>query len=116
MNTEEIMVCVVCALVGYWVISAVIGNTSKPKSGPEDGTAGALHPEGPRKQAWYEVLAVSKNASLEDVQAAYRTLVSQYHPDKVASLGEELRDLAEAKSKAINQAYNEALAAVGSRH
>jgi DnaJ like chaperone protein len=49
------------------------------------------------------------------VQTAYRSLIRQYHPDKVANLGEELRELAEVKSKAINKAYNDALAAVGSR-
>lgn len=31
--------------------------------------------------------------------------VSEYHPDKVATLGEELRKLAEEKTKQINEAY-----------
>jgi DnaJ like chaperone protein len=45
---------------------------------------------------------------MEEIQAAYKSLIRQYHPDKVASLGEELRNLAEQKSKAINVAYKEA--------
>jgi preprotein translocase subunit Sec63 len=31
--------------------------------------------------------------------------MAEYHPDKVATLGADLRDLAEAKSKAITAAY-----------
>jgi preprotein translocase subunit Sec63 len=31
--------------------------------------------------------------------------MAEYHPDKVATLGVELRDLAEEKSKAITAAY-----------
>lgn len=36
--------------------------------------------------------------------------MSQYHPDKVASLGPELRDLCERKTKEINTAYDQAMA------
>lgn len=36
--------------------------------------------------------------------------MSQYHPDKVASLGPELRDLCERKTKEINTAYDQAIA------
>ena len=31
--------------------------------------------------------------------------MAEYHPDKVAMLGAELRELSEAKSKAITAAY-----------
>ena len=39
--------------------------------------------------------------------------MSEYHPDKVASLGKEIRELAERKSKEINAAYRDALFANG---
>ena len=42
-----------------------------------------------------------------------RKLASQYHPDKVASLGPELRELAERKSREITQAYREVMRAHG---
>jgi DnaJ-domain-containing protein 1 len=32
--------------------------------------------------------------------------MSQYHPDKVNSLGPEFRELAESKSKEINRAFD----------
>ena len=41
---------------------------------------------------------------------AYRARMSEYHPDKVASLGPDIRALAEQKAKEINAAYAEATA------
>ena len=35
----------------------------------------------------------------------YHLKIREYHPDKVASLGKELKELAEFKSKEINSAY-----------
>ena len=53
----------------------------------------------------YEVLGVSRGASQEEVRQAYRRMMADYHPDKVAHLGPDLRKLAEAKATAINEAY-----------
>lgn len=55
----------------------------------------------------YEILGVSPAASREEIRAAYRRLANQYHPDKVAHLGEEFRQLAETKFKTIQAAYQE---------
>lgn len=53
----------------------------------------------------FTVLGVSRNATFEEIKSAYRTKMREYHPDKVASLGAELRELAERKAKQINEAY-----------
>ena len=58
---------------------------------------------------WTSVLELPPDASVEEIRAAYRRLIGQYHPDKVAALGRELRELAEAKSKDIQLAYQAAL-------
>ena len=55
----------------------------------------------------YEVLGVTKTASIEEIRAAYRQLANQYHPDKVAHLGEEFKVLAEKRFKEIQKAYQE---------
>jgi hypothetical protein len=57
----------------------------------------------------YEVLGVSENATEAEIRQAYLQKIKEYHPDKVANLGKELRDLAESKSKEINLAYDELL-------
>jgi DnaJ like chaperone protein len=54
----------------------------------------------------YAVLGVPEGASQDDIRAAYRQLAAQYHPDKLAHLGEEFQSLAEQKFKAIQSAYD----------
>jgi hypothetical protein len=53
----------------------------------------------------YETLGLSPPADQEEIRAAYLKLANQYHPDKVAHLGEEFQALAEKRFKEIQQAY-----------
>lgn len=61
------------------------------------------------KQAPHEILEIDKNATREEIQAAYRTMVKQYHPDRVAHLGKELQELANQKFIEIKEAYTSML-------
>ncbi len=54
----------------------------------------------------YEILGVKPGASIEEIQAAYRAAAQQYHPDKVAHLGDEFQELAQKKFVEIQEAYN----------
>src|SRR5260370_40669396 len=54
----------------------------------------------------YDPLKVIPTASAETIHAAYRSLISRYHPDKVAGLGPELQAVAHARTKEINHAYD----------
>ncbi len=58
---------------------------------------------------WNVVLEVSADASIDEIKNAYRRRINSYHPDKVATLGKEIREVAERKSKEINAAYNAAM-------
>ena len=60
----------------------------------------------------YRTLDMPQHASMAEIKAAYRKRLTEYHPDKVASLGIELRNLAEEMTKRINDAYEE----LSSRH
>ncbi|MDD4182921.1 MAG: molecular chaperone DnaJ [Candidatus Omnitrophica bacterium] len=51
---------------------------------------------------YYEILGVKKTASVEDIKRAYRQLVMQYHPDRVAP---EKKKEAEEKFKELSEAY-----------
>ena len=53
----------------------------------------------------HEVLQISVSASIEEVKAAYRKMAGLYHPDRVAHLGIEFREMAEKRMKEINIAY-----------
>ena len=53
----------------------------------------------------YEILGIGASASGEEIQSAYRARMHEYHPDKVAHLGEELQQLAHQKALEIQEAY-----------
>lgn len=55
----------------------------------------------------YAVLGIAPTASRDAIQSAYRARMQEYHPDKVAHLGEELQRLALEKSQQIQRAYQE---------
>lgn len=52
----------------------------------------------------YKVLGVSPNATDDEVKKAYRKLALANHPDRVASLGDDVRKAAEKKLQEINAA------------
>jgi DnaJ like chaperone protein len=56
----------------------------------------------------YTALGVSPDASSQDVKRAYRKLISQNHPDKLAARGlpESMRAVAEERSRELNAAYD----------
>ena len=125
MSPAEILVSVICLVVGYWLVNTLMqkgptvrGDNAKPGAGSQTpgASAGASAPPpraaAPDSAAWHEVLGVSRNATHAVVAAAYRQRISEYHPDKVAKMGTEIRAVAERKSKQINIAYAEALKAV----
>lgn len=62
---------------------------------------------GPSLEQAYAVLGLRPGAPIEDVKRAYRRLLSQHHPDKLASKGlpEEMMKLAAEKTHEIRQAY-----------
>ncbi|MDO4161310.1 MAG: DnaJ domain-containing protein [Prevotellaceae bacterium] len=52
----------------------------------------------------YKVLGIAPTATDDEVKAAYRKLALQHHPDRVATLGEDIRKAAEKKFQEINDA------------
>lgn len=54
----------------------------------------------------HAVLGVPPGAPHEEIRRAYQQRMREYHPDRVAGLAPEIRELAERRSKEINQAYD----------
>ena len=52
----------------------------------------------------YKVLEIDASATNDEVRAAYRKLALKHHPDRVATLGEDIRKAAEEKFQQINNA------------
>lgn len=53
----------------------------------------------------YKILEITKDASIDDIKSAYRTMAKKYHPDRVMHLGEEHRKGAEEKFRQVQEAY-----------
>ena len=54
--------------------------------------------------AAYAVLEIEPTATDDEVRAAYKRMVVKHHPDRVASLGEDIKAAAEKKMREINEA------------
>lgn len=98
--------------LGRLIFGEKIGGTGsgqKP-SGPGEGVnqekTGGPHASQPPAKDPYEILGIHPGASKEEIQAAYRKIAQQYHPDKVAHLGQEFQDLAREKFVEIQAAYD----------
>ena len=68
---------------------------------------GADHDEISQENDAFEVLGLSKNASLDEVKVRYKELVRQYHPDILMGRGEskEVIERSTKKLQEINEAY-----------
>lgn len=68
---------------------------------------GAAAPSENLIKKYTAVLGVSEDASLAEVKKAYRKLVKEYHPDKLAASGmpEDYMEFANQKIREINEAY-----------
>ena len=58
---------------------------------------------------WWIVLGVAPSASKEEIVRNYRHRIKQYHPDRVVGLAPEFLYLAEERTKALNEAYENAM-------
>ena len=91
MSLMEMTVSFLCLVGGYALVSWLMGRGQPP------GTPRAGEPpnarESPRElpaESWWTVLGVAETTDLASAQAAYRSLIAHYHPDKVAGMGAEI--------------------------
>lgn len=130
MTGTEFLVVVVAMLLGYWIVSSLMDAKPKKKKATDEADKefrsqqNSSQQDGQhqgRKQSplneeefdiqtnWFRILNVPDSSGKEEISIAYKQKIRQYHPDKVATLGPELRELAELKSKQINAAYSYAM-------
>jgi DnaJ-domain-containing protein 1 len=113
MSTTEIVIALAGLYLGYWIVSKLIMDKPKVMAQPEYHSTSAASEQdlvnSTAPQTWYDVLQVEPHASAAEIRRSYRTLMGQYHPDKVATLGDELKRVSERKTKEINIAYEDAM-------
>jgi DnaJ-domain-containing protein 1 len=103
----KIAILVIAGLIGFWVVGAILDRFQK-KTRASSRPDFRSEPEPSRPDPIEEacrVLQLNRPFTTDELRAAYRQQMSQYHPDKVNSLAPEFRELAESKSKEINRAY-----------
>jgi DnaJ like chaperone protein len=101
LTSVDVFVIVVGLVFGYLLVAHVL-----ERKGSADASQRLHRPAADVPPPhWENVLGVSRYASPEQVQQAWREQMAKYHPDKVAALGDELKALADRKSKEINAAY-----------
>jgi hypothetical protein len=88
-----------------------LGTEKRPPFGRQQTTEKADEGQSAEKQnglrSPYEILGVESTATQDEIKTAYRKLANQYHPDKVAHLGEALQKLADQRFKEIQDAYEQ---------
>lgn len=88
--------------------------TGRGREGGSGSTEGGTGKErkgstpGQRKDP-YVILGVKQDAPIADVKRQYKERLLEYHPDRVQHLGPEIRELAEQRTKEINEAYRAVL-------
>ncbi len=84
--------------------------------GLEEGTAEQMMGLGGKSlDDAYQTLGVQPTATDEEVRRAYKRMALENHPDRVASLGDDIRRAAERKFQEINEAKDRIYKARGMR-
>jgi len=112
MSILELGVVALGLVGGYWLVSVLIDwaaarRRESPWETPSARPNSAADVGSPTD--WSQVLGVSPSATSQEINAAYRRKIAEYHPDKVAQMGPEIRALAERRSQEINAAYDFAM-------
>ncbi len=126
MSANEMLVIVGGLFFGYLIVTVLINpknnkaseksqqhessNSSQKKTEKEKSFHQRANEKYSAKEeyvptSWFRILEVAESASMSEISTQYKRKIREYHPDKVAALGKELRELAEFKSKEINSAY-----------
>ena len=58
---------------------------------------------------WWSILGVAPSATKDEIARHFRHRIKQCHPDLVAGLAPEFLELAEEHTKALNEAYENAM-------
>lgn len=97
LRISEIQLVALLAMKGFaWNAGPHAG------AGWQQGYRPAPRSDGPDP---YTVLGVARDADERTIKRAYRKLISEYHPDRMGNMPEDLRRRAEARASEINAAW-----------
>ena len=108
MTLTDLAVILFGLFAGYWVVSKLFFGSRKTTE-----TSESTPPPNAPPAHWHDVLQVDPSADEAQIRDAYKRMISLYHPDKVESLGPDLKTLAIQKSQEITAAYRDGMRARG---
>lgn len=101
LRVSELQLMALLAMKGFaWNAAGASGRAHS-----QDGGGRRVPPRPPSGPDPYAVLGVARDADERTVKRAYRKLISEYHPDRLADAPEELRRRAEQRASEINGAW-----------
>jgi DnaJ like chaperone protein len=99
----EIQLVALLAMKGFaWNTGPRPGVWAHAGAYSQRGYRPAPHSSGPDP---YTVLGVPRDADERTIKRTYRKLISEYHPDRLGNMPEDLRRRAEARASEINAAW-----------
>jgi len=107
MSGTEIVAIIGGGILGYWLVAVLLPNIRGGRLSDDDVPPTFACDDD--STPWHVVLGVPENANRAEITAGYKSRISQYHPDKVATMAPEIRALAQMRSQEINAAYAIAL-------
>ena len=106
MTVTEVLVIVCGIAIGYWLVAVFVPHARPGTGGDAPAPTTTIDIGAP---AWHEVLGVAPDADRDAIHDAYRRRLAQYHPDKVATMAPEIRELAARRAIELDVAYDRAL-------
>lgn len=98
--SKRIAGLVIGLILGHLWDMGVLTGSARPR--PERPSPPAAPADGDP----YAVLGIASSAADDELEQAYRRLMSEYHPDRVANAAAEIREIADRRAREINQAYD----------
>ena len=111
LSNQDILIILFALFFGFGIVRFALSrdDSDEDSSKPRSKSQRSSDETWDNNQSCYQILDIEPTATSEDIKSAYKRKISQYHPDKVSSLGPEFTPIAENKTKQINAAYKEAL-------
>jgi DnaJ like chaperone protein len=103
LRISEIQLVALLAMKGFaWNTGPRPGEWAQSGAYSQQGYRPAPRGNGPDP---YTVLGVPRDADERTIKRAYRKLISEFHPDRLGNMPEDLRRRAEARASEVNAAW-----------
>ena len=120
MSLTTIVIMIVAAIVGYFLVSGLFPDTPKKQRISLSKDAAAGMPEAaPRldmayiQQHWQQILGVAISATRHEISQAYQHKLAHYHPQNFTAFPPDMQLLAEQHTRQVQAAYKYAMSIKG---